>query len=349
MLAGDISLWLKIYLTKNLGPVTFRFLVEKYKDPHQIIEQIQKNIKYTLPSDDSVDKYLLMLKQIGGRCVLINDPEYPARLKHIYDAPGILFIRGNNKLLSQEFIAIVGARNSSIYGNKISYDFARKIVNAGYSIISGMARGIDRYAHLGGIKSTVAVFGSGLDVIYPQENNDIYHDIIENDGLHISEYIPGTTPNPHHFPMRNRIIAGIAKAIVVIEASKSSGSLITAQLALEYNRQIFAVPGSPLDQRSHGSNRLIQNGAYLVQTAEDILEELSDYVVQDIPKDTHKKVDLTEIQQQVLFAIGNNAMHINDISISINRNVTLVSQVLSLLEIDGAILQVGPGIFQKNV
>ena len=203
-----------------------------------------------------------------------DDKYYPNKLKLIYDPPELLYCLGDIRLLNEPSIAIVGTRNASNYGKRIAYNLSQELSKRGVTIISGLASGIDSYAHEGAFKNvgkTIAVLGSGIDVIYPKENEDLYKSIIKNGGLIVSEFPLGTKPEKDNFPKRNRIISGLSDGVVVVEAKKKSGALITADLALEQGRSVFAVPGNIDSQNSEGTNNLIKEGAVPVTSYLDIL------------------------------------------------------------------------------
>ncbi len=207
--------------------------------------------------------------------ISINSKEYPQNLKNIYDPPKKIYLIGNKDLLYQKGIAIVGARDATQYGKKIAYNLAKELSEQNIVIISGLAIGIDSYAHKGALeKGTIAVLGSGIDNIYPKENLELAREIIKNKGCIISEYPLGTKPERLHFPQRNRIISGLSDGVVVIEASKKSGALITAEFALEQGKEVFAVPGDINKKQSEGTNQLIKDGAILLTSATDILENI---------------------------------------------------------------------------
>ncbi len=207
--------------------------------------------------------------------ITIDSKEYPEKLKNIYDPPRKIYLIGNKSLLYQKGIAIVGARDATQYGKKIAYNLAKELSEQNIVIISGLALGIDSYAHTGTVQGrTIAVLGSGIDNIYPKENLELAREIIKNKGCIISEYPLGTKPERLHFPQRNRIISGLSNGVVVIEASKKSGALITAEFALEQGKEVFAVPGDINKKQSEGTNQLIKDGAILLTSATDILENI---------------------------------------------------------------------------
>jgi DNA processing protein len=217
---------------------------------------------------------LTALHRAGARLVCWGEPGYPSALAAIEDAPPVLTVLGEAQLLQRPMIAVVGARNASANGRRIARDLAVELGRGGLVVISGLARGIDAAAHLGGLETgSVAVVAGGVDIVYPEENRGLY-DALACRGAVVAELQIGTEPQARHFPRRNRIISGMALGVVVVEAAARSGSLITARFALEQGREVFAVPGSPLDPRSRGCNDLLRNGATLTESAEDVLAQL---------------------------------------------------------------------------
>jgi DNA processing protein len=230
-----------------------------------------------------IDKVISNCQTFGIEIITIEDKFYPLSLKEIEDAPIVLFVKGNPAYLKKSGIAIVGARKCSDYGYHTAYAFGKELAQLGLNVISGMASGIDAAAHEGALQGgiTLAVLGCGIDVCYPKENGKIYKEIPQK-GCLISEYPPGTTPLPYYFPERNRIISGLSSGILIVEAAQKSGSLITADLGLMHNREVFAVPGDISRSLSMGTNTLIKQGAKLVQNVQDIWDELPDYVLQNV-------------------------------------------------------------------
>lgn len=211
--------------------------------------------------------------------IKIGNIKYPQKLKEIYDPPTTIYVLGNDEILNEKAIAIVGARKATTYGKKVSLEMSKELSKKGINIISGLALGIDTYAHLGNIQAqslgkTIAVLGSGIDKIYPKENIELARKIIKSGGCIISEYPIGTEPQKKNFPQRNRIISGLSNGILVVEASKKSGALITAEFGLEQGKEIFAIPGDIMKQQSEGCNMLIKDGAKIVLSVEEILEEI---------------------------------------------------------------------------
>ena len=271
--------WLRLIRSENVGPVTFYKLLENFGSAEAALEGVAKlsgrgGKKIKPFPKEKAEREIEALHKMGGEIITRLDPAYPPLLATIFDAPPVLSLLGNKSLLAKKAVAIVGARNSSLNGQNFAKKIAGEIGAGGFLVISGLARGVDKAAHLGSLKSgTVAVVGGGVDIIYPKENKNLYEKIV-NGGAVISEVALGTRPQAMHFPRRNRIISGMARGTVVVEAGVKSGSLITARMALEQGREVFAVPGSPIDPRSAGANRLIREGAQLTEKAEDIFEAL---------------------------------------------------------------------------
>jgi DNA processing protein len=227
---------------------------------------------YQIASAALVERELVAAKALGCRHIFLDDPDYPYLLAEVDNAPAVMMVRGDTDLLRQPTIAMVGARNASAAACRFARNLALELGEAGVTVVSGLARGIDTAAHVGSLDNgTVGVIAGGIDIFYPPENAELQR-AIGDKGLLIAEMPPGTEPRARHFPHRNRIIAGLAQGTVVVEAVPKSGSLITARLAGEYGREVMAVPGSPLDPRAQGGNQLIREGATLVQDASDIIE-----------------------------------------------------------------------------
>jgi DNA processing protein len=221
---------------------------------------------------------LAALSRLGGQFVCWGEPLYPAALAQVEDAPPILSVLGDSALLGRPILAVVGARNASANGRRLARELAGALGEAGLVVVSGLARGIDAAAHLGALDTgTAAVVAGGIDVVYPEENRGLY-DALRRQGAIVAELPLGSEPQARHFPRRNRIISGMALGVLVVEAAARSGSLITARYALEQGREVFAVPGSPLDPRCRGANDMIRRGATLTETAEDVLTQLGPLV-----------------------------------------------------------------------
>lgn len=274
--------WLRLARTDSVGPITFRGLLDRFGDASTALDALPELSRRggrsrgltPAPLADA-EREAAAVAALGGRMVALCEPEYPEPLAAIEDAPPVLSVLGRRDLMPRRAVAIVGARNASGNGRRIAGRLAAELGAAGLTVISGLARGIDTAAHEGALKDgTVAVVAGGVDVVYPRENQDLYRRIAE-DGVVLAECAFGIQPQARHFPRRNRIISGLSIATVVVEAAPRSGSLITARMANEQGREVFAVPGSPLDPRSQGCNALIRRGATLIQSAEDVLDGLS--------------------------------------------------------------------------
>ena len=225
-------------------------------------------------SRSDAQRELAALDKAGGRFVAWGEPDYPPALAAVEDAPPLLSVVGDAQLLRRRAIAVVGARNASANGRRFARDIAAELGRSGFLVVSGLARGIDAAAHQGALETgTLAVVAGGVDVVYPEENRPL-HEAIAERGVIVAELPVGTEPQARHFPRRNRIISGISLGVLVVEAALKSGSLITARFALEQGREVFAVPGSPLDPRARGANDLIRGGATLVEGVEDVLNAL---------------------------------------------------------------------------
>ncbi|MCB1020268.1 MAG: DNA-processing protein DprA [Acidobacteria bacterium] len=282
--------WLALHLTPGLGAQRALRLVKILGHPERIFHSSLSELEAAMPQlpkataesihagiafEEAADE---LRKAEGAGVVVVpyQDPRYPERLKEIYDPPLLLYVRGRAELLQSHTVAVVGTRRPTAYGKAVAEKLSRDMVRLGLTHVSGMARGIDTASHKGALEAggdTVAVLGTGVDTPYPKENRKLYDDIAHQ-GCVVSEFRMGTTPFPQNFPLRNRIISGMSMGVLVIEGAQYSGSLITARLALEHDREVFAVPGNIVSAQSWGPNLLIKDGAKLVQTADDIVEEL---------------------------------------------------------------------------
>jgi len=290
----------------------------------------------------SLDAEMEKLGRYGVKAVTFRDADYPARLKEIYDYPPVLYIRG--KLLPQDewCLAVVGTRRSTVYGRQTAEEITADLATNKITIVSGLAKGIDSIAHqsaLGAGGRTIAVFGCGLDIVYPAENATLARKIIEQGAL-ISEFPLGTRPKPENFPRRNRILSGLSLGVLVVEANETSGAMITAHLALEQNREVFAIPGSILSPSSRGVNRLIQEGAKLVRDYTDILEELNLTAVAQQMELT-ELLPTTETETLLLKQLSAEPIHIDEVCRSSGLPVATVSGTLAMMELKGLVKQTG--------
>lgn len=281
--------WLRLSRAKNIGPITFYKLLSVYGTAADALDALPELSKrggrkkpLIAPSVRESEKELSALQKIGGQIITAADERYPLALSAIDDAPPVISVLGNPTLLNQSCIGMVGARNASLNGRKLAEKIAGALGARGEVVVSGLARGIDTAAHQGSLKTgTIAVVAGGIDVVYPEENQKLYEKIIEN-GCVVAESAFGAKPFAASFPRRNRIVSGLSQAVVVVEATMRSGSLITARMAGEQGRDVMAVPGSPMDPRASGPNHLIREGATLVRSGDDILEAVQNFSGQSL-------------------------------------------------------------------
>lgn len=296
--------WIRLIRTQNVGPVSFRDLINRYGDATSALDALPSLIrKKTInpPRPDQVEAEMEYAEQMGVRLICAIEPDYPKYLRALDPPPPVISVLGRVDVLHRPCVAIIGSRNASAIGQRFANGLAAELGQAGYTVVSGLARGIDSAAHHGSINTgTVAVLGGGVDHIYPRENTELHAQIIEN-GAIVSESPMGYRATARDFPRRNRIISGLCRGVVVIEAAERSGTLITARYALEQNREVMAAPGSPLDPRTKGCNRLIRQGAHLIESADDVIAVLETLRTLDleepsgsfasVPFDAHRAED----------------------------------------------------------
>ncbi|MDH5600054.1 MAG: DNA-processing protein DprA [Gammaproteobacteria bacterium] len=372
--------WLALTHVPNLGPVGIHSLLEHFDNPTAIFEAGQaawrqagvsdKLIQNLSASDwEKVEVDLRWVEQNENASILtLEDEAYPSLLKAIPDAPPILYILGQAEILKLPQLAIVGSRNPTHAGKEIAHDFAAYLTRMGMTVTSGMALGIDTAAHQGALDImqaaseghgfTVAVTGTGLDRVYPAKNRDVAHKIAEN-GVLVSEYPPGTPPLPGNFPRRNRIISGLSMGVLVVEAALQSGSLITARLALEQDREVFAVPGSINHPLAKGCHALIRQGAKLVETAEHIIEELEGFVAMlgESPDISQRSVDKKEEKEnnfthnvdeeykQVLKCVDFEPTSVDKVVERSGLTADAVCSMLLVLELQGYVTALSGGYY----
>ena len=354
----QLKYWLGFSLIPGIGPVRFGQLEAAFKTLEEawqagpselkhvgIEDTLYRNILETRPKinlEAETDK----LERLNIRLLTWHDDAFPARLKEIYDRPALLFVKGEIKPEDEWCVAVVGTRQPTIYGRQVADEMASGLGKSQITVVSGLAKGIDAIAHEAAITSggrTLAVVGGGLDSIYPAENTMLSRRVIEHGAL-ISEYPPGTRPRPENFPRRNRILSGLCLGVLVVEAAETSGALITAQFAVEQNREVFAVPGSILSRASKGTNKLIQEGAKCVTRPGDILEELN---LTAVARQTEMKevIPSTRTEGVLLEHLGAEPLHIDELCRSCSLPVHTVSGTLAIMELKGMVKQVGPMLF----
>jgi DNA processing protein len=308
--------WLALALTPGLGARMAGKLLREMGSPEAIFNASLTELEarrlpaavaqalHTRQPLSAAAKELAQAQAAGVRLLTWDEPEYPQRLREIYDPPPLLYVRGNVELLNRHLISIVGSRRPTPYGNQMAEKLARDLADRGLVIVSGLARGIDSCAHKGALSSssgaTIGVLGCGIDVIYPKENKKIFAEM-EKRGAIISEFAMGTFPGPQNFPIRNRIISGMSVGVVVVEGAQYSGSLITARLAMEFGREVYGVPGNATQPTSFGPNQLIKQGAKLVTSWEDVIEELPTPIRAELlPVETANSEQRTMLVEQAL-------------------------------------------------
>jgi len=290
----------------------------------------------------SLEDEMEKLERYRVKVLTWHDADYPSRLKEIYDYPPILYVRGTLLPEDEWCLAVVGTRRASVYGKQVTEEIATDLARSKITIVSGLAKGIDSVAHNAALEAggrTIAIFACGLDIVYPAENANLARRIMQQ-GAIISEYPLGTKPRADNFPRRNRIMSGMSLGVLAVEAGESSGALITAHMALEQNREVFAIPGSILSPVSRGTNRLIQEGAKLVRGYTDILEELNlTAVAHQI--EMKEIIPASDTESQLMKQLSAEPTHIDEVCRSSGLPISAVSSTLAMMEIKGLVKQVG--------
>jgi len=351
--------WLGLRSVPGVGNRLFLNLLQQFGEPEKVFaasreallhvdgvsDRLSSVIKgYEIPEE--VHEDLALVEKNGVGIITFSDSDYPTLLRHIHDPPPVLYVYGRLRPDSLN-IAIVGSRNATPYGCTVTEHLSGDLSQRGFTIVSGMARGIDSTAHMGALAAggkTIAVLGCGLGTIYPAENRKLFHRIAEN-GAVVSEFSFTTPPEAHNFPVRNRIISGLSLGTVIVEATHQSGSLITARLAAEQGREVFAVPGSVKSFKSMGTHRLIKEGAKLVEHADDIIEELN-IAEEALPDDTSvaSSIRLTSAEEKVLDKLSPYPIHIDNLVRELSLSAGQVLGLLLQLELKGLVTQT-PGKF----
>ncbi|TFW16203.1 DNA-protecting protein DprA [Massilia arenosa] len=358
---ADLALWLRLAETPGVGALTLQRLLERFDTPERILsasyaelrpvvtqERAARALLEPLPSEAerAVEQALAWHGQPGQQVLTLADPAYPAVLKQIPDPPAVLYARGDAaRLNARDCLAIVGSRNASVQGVRTAQAFAQALSECGVTIVSGLALGIDAAAHAGalqGLGSTIAVVGTGVDVVYPARNRGLAH-LIAEQGCIVSEFRLGTRVDSSNFPRRNRIISGMSKAVLVVEAAAQSGSLITARMAADQGRDVLAIPGSIHAALSKGCHRLIKQGAKLVDCAADVLEELHrPGAVPNAPQ----MFQHAQTHNQLLELLDGAASNAYDIALHTGLDPAFVNTQLLSLELEGLIERLPGGIFR---
>lgn len=346
---------LRLIRSENVGPITFRHLMARYASAADALKALPalakrggRSRRIRIASAADAQAELDALTALGGAMLHIGTPDYPSPLAMTDDAPPVLSVLGHPGLANQDVVAIVGSRKASTNGKRLAHRFARDLGEAGFIVASGLARGLDAAAHDGALETgTVAVVAGGVDVIYPRENTDLYHRIAER-GAVVSEQPLGTVGQARHFPRRNRIISGLARAVLIVEATLDSGSLITARLAGDQGRDVMAIPGSPLDPRARGANDLIRKGATLIETPEEMIRHLREmpmsglkttasqgYQDAPLPATAPEPEGLPAAREALTEALGPTPVAIDDLVSDLGLSPTFVVGIILELELAG--------------
>ncbi|MDP2145009.1 MAG: DNA-processing protein DprA [Gallionella sp.] len=353
----SLKAWLALSLTKGLGGEGARGLLRAYGSPEAVFTASSSSLKsFVKPevaaeisrgiADEPVAPALAWLEDGNNHIVTLADADYPQALLNIPDPPLLLYVKGRLDLLNRPALAVVGSRNATPQGLNNAEAFSRTLSEAGLCIVSGLAHGVDAAAHRGALKgsgSSIAVVGTGLDRIYPAANRDLAH-ALATEGTIVSEFPLGTPPLAANFPRRNRIISGLGVGTLVVEASVQSGSLITARLALEQGRDVFAIPGSIHAPQSKGCHRLIKQGAKLVEAAQDILEELG---VLTMPTASAEASAATDNEPALLIHMGFDPIDLDTLIALSGLTMAELSAMLLTLELDGRISTLPGGLYQR--
>jgi DNA processing protein len=355
--------WLALKLIRGVGDATYRQLLAAFGDPRDVLAAgvpalaalgLRPEVSQAIAGFNgwsAVEALLRRLELCQGRMITWNDEAYPARLRQIHDPPPLLFAVGELEPVDELAIAVIGTRSPSTYGRQMARALSAALARLGVTVVSGLARGIDAEAHAAALRSggrTLAVLGSGVDVIYPGEHRSLAREVAGH-GAVISELLPGAAPDAENFPARNRLISGLALGVVVVEAADRSGSLITARMAGEQGREVFAVPG-PVGRRSAGGHRLIKQGAKLTETAEDIIEEVAPQLLAELGSQLQTAAEEpTEQERCLLASLPSVTLHIDEIMALMNWTAPRALETLLSLELKGWVRQMPGKHFQPVV
>ena len=357
--------WIALHLIPGLGNVACKKLLERFGSPEGIFEAKGSelmSVKGVRPAvarkiagrkfSSDPEEVLKILEKTGARLIPYGDPSYPSPLTEIHDPPFLLYAKGREIPTGLTFIAVVGSRNPTHYGSGAARELGQGLARRGVGVVSGMARGIDAAAHWGcmeGLGFTAAVIGTGIDIVYPASNRKLCEKIIQK-GVVLSEFPPGTPPEPKNFPIRNRIISGLSRGVLVVEATRKSGSLITAASALDQGRDVFAVPGSINSFKSTGCHFLIKQGAGLVENADDVLQQLGLNFPHVPKRDTFSEpipVPMDALEKRVYDLLGDYPLHIDQIARLGKLSTAELSSVLMKMELKGMIRQLPGKMFVR--
>ena len=354
---GERLDWMRLSRTERIGPITFHQLIARYGSARAALEALpelarrggRKAALRAYPRDRA-ERELSALQHLGGSLLATCEPTYPEALAALEDAPPLLAVIGRTEIMARPAVGVVGARNASANGRRFAESLSSDLASAGLLVVSGLARGIDTAAHLGALSNseqgnTAAVVAGGIDIVYPPENQPLY-DRLKTEGLLLTEIPLGVQPQARHFPRRNRLISGLSRGVVVVEAAVRSGSLITARFALEQGREVFAVPGSPLDPRARGCNQLIRQGAQLIESAADVTEALEaslsppprpDKVQQfrETQAPAPSQTELSRARERLIELLGSAPVGVDELIRRCQFSPAIVSLALLELELAG--------------
>ncbi len=349
--------WLRLIRSHRVGPTTFFRLLSEHGTAEAALGALPQVAakagvaKYAPFSRKAAEQEMAAAKRLGVRALCFGAVGYPPTLADLTDPPPLLWALGNCSLTDRPAVALVGARNASSLGTRMARSLAKGLGEAGFCVVSGLARGIDAAAHLASLETgTIAVQAGGVDTVYPRENATLHDDIARN-GLRLSEQPIGLQPMARHFPRRNRIISGLARAVVVVEAAAKSGSLITAREALDQGRDVLVVPGHPFDARAAGCNMLIRDGATLVRGTQDVLDALAKPAapqpIPDAPKPASKPHREGPAHAQILGLLGPTPVAEDQLIRDLNQHPDLVAPQLLALEMEGKITRSPGGLLSR--
>jgi DNA processing protein len=363
----DLKYWLALNKVPKMGPVTIKKLWDHFGSAQAVweaqAESVSKIEGLSKPALSSflenrsridLDAEIAAVQRSGVNVYTLDDETYPGLLKHIYDPPPVLYVKGENIAPKERTVAIVGTRKASRYGLETAKKLGFELASLGFTIVSGLAAGIDTAAHWGALGAkgrTVAVFGCGVDVIFPSQNRGLAKEIAQSGAL-VSEFPLGTKTEKGHFPRRNRIISGLSMGVIVVEGHYDSGAMITAKSALDQGREVFAVPGNVELDQSKGPHWLIKQGAKLVESVEDVLEEFNMIIPEHRTQNTEHRAqmvqNLTAEERQIVAALSLEPKHIDSISIETRLAIPQVSSLLMMLEVKKFIRQLPGKMFVRS-
>lgn len=361
----DLVAWLQLIRSRRVGATTFFRLMAEHGTAQAAMDALPDVARsagverYAAFPIEAAQKEIAAGRACGATLIAFGADDYPTGLMDISDPPPLLWARGRLDLLRKPLVALVGARNASSLGTRMARKLAADLGEAGHVTVSGLARGVDTAAHHAALEDgTVAVVAGGVDVVYPVENTDLAAKIVDQ-GLTLSEQPIGLHPQARHFPRRNRIISGISRAVVVVEAAARSGSLITAKNALDQGREVLAIPGHPFDARASGCNMLIRDGATLVRNADDVIEAIGPVAepVEEQPElfpeipttPPHRAADIPKLHQEILARLGPSPIAEDQLIRDLDLPAGTVTPELLNLELDGEITRLAGGLLSRNV